>query len=81
MIWQLTENRFLHNLSLTRLNNVSYFPILSAPTSNATVKRLRAMCIMASVFCLSRGLHKEIKNLNNSLTQGKPYGDNTVGSM
>lgn len=70
----LTENKFRHNSSFTKLINVSYFPILSAPTSNATVNRLKPICIIESVFCLSNGLHNEIKNRNSSRIQGNPYG-------
>ncbi|KNC28900.1 hypothetical protein FF38_07367 [Lucilia cuprina] len=53
----LTANRLRHKSSLTNCSKESYLPILSAPTSKATVNRLKPICIMVSVFCLSKGLH------------------------
>jgi hypothetical protein len=46
----------------------------AAPTSRATVNRLNPMWIIASVFCLSVGLHNEIRKRSSSLMHGKPYG-------
>lgn len=51
-----------------------YRPIWSAPDSKATVRRLSPMWIITSVLWRSKGLVREIRNRNNSRTQGKPYG-------
>ena len=60
--------------SLTRCSRELNAGTWSAPDSRATVRRLRPMCTITSVLCLSRGLVREMRKRNNSRTQGRPYG-------
>ena len=69
-----TLNRLKQSSIFTRLMRDAYLGRWSAAVSRATVSRYIPMWDISSLFCLSLGFMIDMRNLNSSRIDGRPYG-------
>ena len=69
-----TLNRLKQSSFFTRLMRDAYLGRWSAAVSRATVSRYIPMWDISSLFCLSLGFMIDMRNLNSSRIDGRPYG-------